>query len=129
MCNRIRGERYRGTRLVTLPYFNLPYLKLSKQYSLIYYITLHEPIFDCQSVAKTHKTLIFLAKQALTRRGHCPAGALLGSKIGSVATPGVHQNVAGNAFEHQIGQKCNPMRSQAPENIFIALLVLKHTKP
>ena len=26
MCNRIRGERYRGTRLVTLPYLTLPYI-------------------------------------------------------------------------------------------------------
>ena len=96
---------------------------------MLYYITLHEPILDRQSAPKTQKTLIFLAKQALTRRGHWNAGALLGSKIGSVATPGAHQNVAGKAFEHQIGQKCNPMRSQAPENTFIALLVLKHTKP
>ena len=83
---------------LTLPYLTLPYLKLSKQYSLIYYITLHEPIFGCQSVAKTHKTLIFIAKQALTRRRHWEVGALLGSKIGSVATPGAHQNVAGKAF-------------------------------
>ena len=80
-------------------------------------------------MAKTHKTLISLAKQALTRRILWNAGALLGSKIGSVATPGAHQSVAGKAFEHQIGQKCNRMRSQAPENTFIALLVLKHTKP
>ena len=65
---------------------------------MLYYITLHEPIFGRQSVAKTHKTLIFLAKQALTRRSGCKAGALLGSKIGSVATPGAHQNVAGKAF-------------------------------
>ena len=96
---------------------------------MLYYITLHEPIFRPQSNPKTHKTLIFPAKQALTRRGHCEAGALLGSKIGSVATPGAHQNVAGKAFEHLIRQKSNPMRSQAPENTFIALLVLKHTKP
>ena len=107
----------------------LPYLKLSKQYSLIYYITLHEPIFDRQSVAKTHKTLIFLAKQALTRRSLCDAGALLGSKIGSVATPGAPQSVAGKASEHQIGQKCNHMKSNASDNTFIAHLVLRSTKP
>ena len=65
---------------------------------MLYYITLHEPILDRQSAPKTQKTLIFLAKQALTRRTHWDAGALLGSKIGSVATPGAHQNVAGKAF-------------------------------
>ena len=48
--------------------------------------------------AKTHETFIFLAKQALTRRSLWKAGALLGSKIGSVATPGAPQSVAGKAF-------------------------------
>ena len=43
-----------------------------------------------------------------------------------MATPGAYQNVAGKAFEHQIGQKCNPMRSQAPENTFIAHIMLKY---
>ena len=40
-CNRICGNRYRGTQLVTLPYLTLPYLTLNLVYInlvIIYYL-------------------------------------------------------------------------------------------
>ena len=43
-----------------------------------------------------------------------------------MATPGAHQSVAGQAFWHQIGQTCNPVRSNGPEDTFIAHMMLKY---
>ena len=91
-------NRYRGTRCdLTLPYLTLPYLtlpclalpylKLSIHLPEIYYITIHEANSDRQSAPKTHETLIFLAKQALTRRIFWHAEALLGFKIAPCAHP------------------------------------------
>ena len=71
----------------TLPYLTLPYLKLVYSISILLFITLDYPNFGPQSVAKTHKTLIFPRKTDLTRRYHCPAGPLLGLKIASVRPP------------------------------------------
>ena len=55
------------------------------------------PSSDPNELLNTQKTIIFLAKQALTRRILWKAGASLGSKIGSVASPGAHRSVAGKA--------------------------------
>ena len=68
LCNRNRGNPPTDLKLILTE-------------ASLYYITLRNPNSSCQSAPKTHKTLIILAKQPLTRRYLCDAPALLRPKI------------------------------------------------
>ena len=68
--------------------------------------------FSMLTSSFSHKTFIFLEKQAFTRRILCEAGPLLGLSIGSVRPPGAHETLAGLAFQAHNGLKCHPMRSK-----------------
>ena len=58
---------------LTLPYLTIPWISVYS--TLLYYITLDQPNFSAQSVAKTHKTLVFphknggYSEETLRRRG------------------------------------------------------------
>ena len=94
----------------------LPYLTLLHTSSLLYYITLDEPISDCQSAPKTHESSV------LPRKNGSTVEVTLGGSMltwPQWPTPGAHQMLAGLAFQAYSGQNSPLMRSTTLSNTFI----------
>ena len=70
-------------------------------------------------------TSLSLTTTDLIRRIHWPAGALLGLKIGSVATPAAHNNTAKRIFLAHLGPKAVLIGHSALYSEIIAHTMLK----
>ena len=96
--------------------------KLLQTSNLLYYITLDEPIFSPQSVAKTHETPVFLRKNGGTVEETLRRSMLTWPQW---PTPGAHQMLAGLAFQAYSGQNSPLMRSTTLSNTFIPHVMQK----
>ena len=80
---------------------------------LMGYIALYSEII-AHILLKSWNHGFSLTKTEVTRRVLWAVGALLGLKIGSVATPGAHKNTVKRAFSVHLGSKGRSYGLQCP---------------